>query len=236
MKRIAVAFVVAGLIVGVTAGAASAQPPDAVTATVTCVASTTASSSTSGSPTPTWCSSTPTGRPRSRRRLSTWTGLSGSASSSPMTDLLSAGRSPLKNAASSLDLVRRPGRRIPVPVRGRGCEDLTELNPYDRAGPGPQCEALPRRTPSTPLGSVTEKPRPSTVGIGHRGRLVRADRVAVVVDPDRAVSNGSGSHRCCHRGGAVGAGPSVRCRRLTGGASASHKSSLRLDRTGASRR
>ena len=37
MKRLAVAFVVAGLIVGVTAGAASAQPPDAVTATVTCV-------------------------------------------------------------------------------------------------------------------------------------------------------------------------------------------------------
>ena len=36
MRRIAVAFVVAGLIVGVTAGAASAQPPDAVTATATC--------------------------------------------------------------------------------------------------------------------------------------------------------------------------------------------------------
>ncbi len=37
MKRIAVAFVVAGLIVGVTAGAAAAQPPNAVTATATCV-------------------------------------------------------------------------------------------------------------------------------------------------------------------------------------------------------
>lgn len=36
MKRLAVAFVVAGLIMGVTAGAASAQPPNALTATATC--------------------------------------------------------------------------------------------------------------------------------------------------------------------------------------------------------